>query len=101
MDTMLQRMVRAARLDAQLYEEVEADRSTIVQATAVVVLASLAAGLATIGRAGVSGALAGTVFALIAWYVWALLTYWIGTRLLPEPQTVADVGELLRTTGFS
>ena len=29
------------------------------------------------------------------------LAYIIGTRLLPEPQTRADYGELLRTTGFS
>ncbi len=25
----------------------------------------------------------------------------IGTKLLPEPQTHADIGQLLRTTGFS
>ena len=29
------------------------------------------------------------------------MTYFIGTKLLPEPQTSADVGELLRTIGFS
>jgi hypothetical protein len=29
------------------------------------------------------------------------LTYFIGTKLLPEPQTKADHGELLRTIGFS
>ena len=27
--------------------------------------------------------------------------YIIGTKLLPEPQTHSDLGELLRTTGFS
>ena len=43
----------------------------------------------------------GTIAALIGWYVWAYLTYLIGTKLLPEPQTKADVGELLRTIGFS
>ena len=32
---------------------------------------------------------------------WAALTYLIGTRFLPEPQTRADVGELLRTIGFA
>ncbi len=42
-----------------------------------------------------------TIAALIGWYIWAFLTYLIGTKLLPEPQTRADVGELLRTTGFS
>ena len=43
----------------------------------------------------------GTIAALVGWYVWAFLTYFIGTRLLPEPQTRADHGELLRTIGFS
>nr|MBA3966797.1 hypothetical protein [Nitrospirales bacterium] len=33
--------------------------------------------------------------------IWAFLTYLIGTKLLPEPQTQADHGELLRTIGFS
>ena len=33
--------------------------------------------------------------------MWAYLTYFIGTRLLAEPQTQADLGELLRTIGFS
>jgi hypothetical protein len=39
--------------------------------------------------------------ALVGWFIWAFLTYYIGTRLLPEPQTKADLGELLRTIGFS
>lgn len=43
----------------------------------------------------------GTLFALLGWYVWAYLTYIIGTKLLPEPDTRADLGELLRTIGFS
>jgi len=34
-------------------------------------------------------------------FVWAYLTYFIGTKLLPAPQTSADPGELLRTIGFS
>ncbi len=37
----------------------------------------------------------------MGWYVWAFLTYYIGTRLLPEPQTQADHGQLLRTIGFA
>jgi hypothetical protein len=41
------------------------------------------------------------VLALMAWGAWALLTYQIGVRILPEPQTRADVGELLRTIGFA
>ncbi len=95
------RMIRAARLDINLYEEVEADKTAMGQAMGVVVLSSVAAGIGTISKTGLSGILMGTITALIAWYIWAYLTYFIGTKLLPEPQTSADPGELLRTIGFS
>ena len=29
------------------------------------------------------------------------MTYIIGTRMLPEPQTRADIGEMMRTLGFA
>jgi len=94
------RIIRAAKLDAQLYEEVEADKSAINQAMAVVILSSLAGSL-NIGRLGVSGIIVGLVIALTGWIVWAYVTYLIGTKLLPEPQTESSFTELLRTIGFS
>jgi hypothetical protein len=94
-------MVRAAKLDVNLYEEVEADKQTMGQAMGVVVLASLAAGLGSVGTTGISGLLLGTLAALVGWFIWAFITFYVGTKLLPEPQTEADYGELLRTTGFS
>jgi hypothetical protein len=101
MASMVDRMIRAAKLDPQLYEEVEADKGALGQAMAVVVLASVAGGVGSGRLGGLSGILIGTVGALIAWFIWAALTYFIGTKILPEPTTRADVGELLRTTGFS
>jgi len=95
------RMIRAAKLDVNLYEEVEADKSAMGQAMGVVVLSSVAAGIASFSITGISGVVIGTISALIGWYVWAFTTYIIGTKLLPEPQTSADHGELLRTIGFS
>jgi len=95
------RIIRAAKLDVNLYEEVEADKGALRQAMGVVVLSSIAAGLGSIERIGFSGILIGTITALISWYVWAYLTYFIGTKLLPEPKTKADHRELLRTVGFS
>ena len=96
------RMIRAAKLDKGLYEEVEADTGATGQAMLVVVLSSVAAGIGSVGGgAGLKGLLLGALSALAAWYIWAFLTYFIGTRLLPESQTEADVGQLLRTTGFS
>jgi hypothetical protein len=94
-------MIRASKLEAQLYEEVEADRGAIGQATGVVVLSAVAAGIGNPESAGLVGLVTITIGALLGWYVWALLTYLIGTKLLPEPQTRADLGELLRTIGFS
>jgi len=45
--------------------------------------------------------LGGLIAAFIGWFIWAYLTYLIGTKVLPEPQTEADLGQLLRTIGFS
>lgn len=94
-------MIRAARLDANLYEEVEADKQATGQAMGVVVLASLAAGIGSLGTTGINGLVIGTLAALLSWYLWAFITFYVGTRVLPEPQTRADYGELLRTIGFS
>ena len=101
MQNYIDRIVRAAKLDINLYEEVEADKGAMGQAIGVVVLSSIAAGIGSIGTIGVKGILIGAITALIAWYVWAYMTYFIGAKLLPEPQTKADHGELLRTIGFS
>jgi hypothetical protein len=86
---MQERVIRAAKLDPALYEEVEADASAMPQAMAVVVLSAVAAGIANFPTAGVPGILVGTLAALVAWYVWAFITYIVGTRLLPEPDTRA------------
>jgi len=94
------RIIRAAKLDVALYEEVEADKSSLGQAMGVVILSSIAAGIGSTS-AGILEMLIGVVVALAGWYIWAYLTYFIGTKLLPEPQTKADHGELLRTIGFS
>jgi hypothetical protein len=71
------------------------------QAMWVVILSSIAAGVGSIARGGIGGILIVTILALIGWYVWAYLTYFIGTKILPEPQTRANPAELLRTIGFS
>src|SRR5262245_11113663 len=101
MGSLWERMARAARFDAALYEEVEADPSTMRQAVLVVILASLAGGIGAAPEAGAGGLIGGTIGSLIGWYVWAFLTYYIGTKWLPEPNTQADVGQMLRTLGFA
>jgi hypothetical protein len=102
-NTYLQRLIGAAALDAAIYEDVEADESATIQACATVVISSLAAG---IGSRGFGGNTAGNIafmstVAVLAWAAWALVTYGIGVRILPQTQTRSNVGELLRTTGFA
>jgi len=101
MSTFSERMIGAATLDVHTYEEVEADATATTQAMGVVVLSSLAQGIAGLTQGGSSGFVYGVIGALIGWFIWAFLVYIIGTKVLPEPQTRSDLGELLRTTGFS
>ena len=97
---MLERMIRAARLDVNLYEEVEADTGATFQAMRVVVLVALATGIGSLG-AGLFGLLSGVIVGLLIWAVWAYLIYIIGTTLFRTPETEADWGQVARTTGFA
>jgi hypothetical protein len=97
------RLMGAAMLDRSMYEGIEADESITGQAAGAVLLSSLAAGF------GAGGWFTGdlrmfvtvSVLALITWVAWAVLMHQIGTHLLPEPQTRATLGQLLRTVGFA
>ncbi len=101
MASFTERMIRAAKLDVNLYEEVEADQQAMGQAMGVVVLSSVAAGIGGIAVGGFGGLVWGAISALIGWFIWAYLVYFIGAKILPEPQTSSNPGELLRTIGFS
>ena len=101
MSGFLERVLGAARLDPAIYEEVEHDTTAGTQALAVVLLVSAAAALPELIHLSFGGVFAAMLTAVVAWGVWAFLTFAIGTRLLPEPQTDADLGQLLRTLGFA
>lgn len=105
------RMVRAAKLDVDLYEEVEADTTANWQAFAVVIIVSLAAGIGGgisglfSNDEGITGFLWGLLIGLgssiIGWLLWALVTYLIGVTIFKTEETEADYGQLLRTLGFA
>jgi hypothetical protein len=101
MTSLTERVLGAAKLDARVYEEVEADTRATGQAMLVVVAANLAAGVGVAREMGLAGMVLTTLVALAGWYVWALVTYLVGTRLLPGAETQADLGQLLRTLGFA
>jgi hypothetical protein len=100
------RIIGAATLNTDVYEDVEADPKATAQAIGVIALASLAAGFGANGwnaqpRSILTFSAVAGFLGLLAWASWAVLTFEIGGRLLPEPQTRVDVPELLRTIGFS
>jgi hypothetical protein len=97
-------MIRAMKLEAALYEEVEADKSANVQAGLVVLIVSIAAAIGA-GLSGVSGgflaAVWGLVMAILGWLLWALIVYLIGAKLIKGKQTQSNWGEVARTIGFA
>jgi hypothetical protein len=101
MRILMERALGAARLDASTYETVEADTAAMPQAMLVVLLASVADGASAFRGMGVAGLILAALASLLGWFVWALTTFVVGTRLLPGARTEADVGQLLRTIGFS
>lgn len=101
MNPFVDKMIRAAKLDINFYEEVERDKSATFEAIMVVVLSSIALGIGLMGKSGFAGLITGTISALIAWLIWAYLCFYIGTKFLPEQDTRADYSELLRTLGFA
>ena len=103
---MINRMIRAATLDVDFYEEVEADTSLTQEALMVIILVSIATGIGTFLGGIIGGSIVGAIVGLIVvviigiinYYIWAYVTYFVGTNLF---QGTADVGEMLRTLGYA
>lgn len=96
-----ERMIRAAKLDGSLYEEIKDDRRAPLQAAVVVILSVMAAGVGAIVRDGLGGFFFVTMQAMVEWYVWVFFTYLVGTRLLQEPKTKIDFGATVRMISFA
>jgi hypothetical protein len=97
----INRIVRACKLDAKLYEEVEADKSATLQAAGVVVLSIIALGIGTFLAYGAFNVLIPISAGLLGWLVTSLLIYFVGAKLFPDKNTQSNPGGLLRAIGFS
>ncbi len=104
------RMVRAARIDISLYEEVEHESQATGQAFIVVLLVALATGIGMglsyamddeVTFPFIQGLLIGLGTGIGGWLLWSLFAYWLGTTLFRGPETEATYGQLLRTLGFA
>ena len=101
---MLNRMLGAARLNVDTFEDVEHDRSATVQAMLVVVIVAVAGGVGGVlseDASVVDGVLFGVIRGAVSWAVWALVALMVGATILRTKETEADWGQLARTTGFA
>ena len=101
---MLARMLGAARLDVDTYEDVEKDKGATLQAMIVVILVAISAGVGGLlsGEGDLVRGLAfGAIRGVMSWAVWALVAWLVGTTLLKTQETEADWGQLARGTGFA
>jgi Yip1 domain len=101
MHSFVRRIIGAARLRAEVYEEVEADERAFTQALVVVILSSAAISIGAAGRVGIAGLLMAACAGFVGWALWSALTYVIGAQWFPMPSTRANWGQLRRTTGFA
>lgn len=101
MSDFLRRIVRAARLDVTLYQEVAGDEHALWQAMAIVLSFGAASGLGVYRQTGPAHVWAYAAIELAGWFVWALIMYFLGAKLLPRPGRPVDLRTFLRTIGFS
>ena len=95
-----QRLKKAIFLDVAFYEEVEKDKKFTDQAMMTVALVSIVQGLMIAGFAPIA-LVQGILGSLIRFLIWAFFIAFVGTRILPEPETESNTGELIRTLGFA
>ena len=104
------RMLRAACLHADTYEEVEADHSSIKQAALVVAAACTAIGVARYVQSSGAGipvsplvlqVTLSVVEPLVLWFGGSAFVFMVGATFFRGPETETDFAEVLRTTGFA
>ena len=106
-NAIIGRVTRVFTFDLTVFKEVEDDQTATQQAWAVVVIAALASAIGSAinslitggGFVGLLLALVLTpIFALIGYFAWSFLTYWVGVNLF---QAQTDFKEMQRVIGFA
>lgn len=95
----LNRIINAALLKPDTYEEIENDKKLTVEAGAIVVVVSLLVAFgALLGPGNFRGFIATAVIGLVGWVVWAWLTMFIGTKYFGGD---TNLNEMLRVLGYA
>ena len=98
---MVDRILRAIRLDWTVFREIAQDKSAMKEAAIIVVVVSL---LSAIGGGIASGdfilsfLVNWIVAILVGWIGWAILTYFVGSLLFKGK---SDIAEMMRVLGYA
>ncbi len=98
---MVDRILRAIRLDSSVYREIAKDPNAMTEAAIIVVIVAV---LSAFGSAIGSGSFFLTLFVtllsaiFIGWILWAILTYFVGTALFKGK---TDISEMMRVLGYA
>jgi hypothetical protein len=99
--TFGERIIGAAKLDPNTFEDIERDQTAIGQAIGVIVLAAISAGIGNVWYGGMIGILFSAFTSLLGYAVWAVIVWLVGTKLMPDPATKADLPETFRVIAFA
>ena len=101
---MLKRMIDACLLKASVYEEVEHDTHSTLQAVLVVIVVSIAVVLGSymlIRENIIFAVVMGIIFGFVHWAVIAFVTYIVGTKIFNTENTHANWSQMSRAIAFA
>ncbi len=100
---LVDRVLGIVKLDPATYEEIKRDPQSLGQAAAIVLAAALATNVwvAVFAPRGTIRALGGVVLALLAWFLFSGLVFWLGRQWFSPRWAPPEFGQLLRLTGFA
>jgi hypothetical protein len=97
---MIDRIIGVLRLDSNTFEEIEHDPKALTEAAIIVVIVALLSGIGSgLGGGGfLRNFLSTSIWALVGWFFWSYIAFWIGTKFF---EGEADVNEMLRVLGYA
>jgi len=106
---MINRIMRAIRLDWTVFREIAEDRNAMTEAAIIVIVVTLLSGIGTLIGALIADIEFGTALLgllstwlisgiLLGWILWAVLTYFVGTMFF---QGKSDIPEMMRVLGYA
>ncbi len=97
---LIDRMLGAALLEPETYQEAALAPSTWIHAALIVAVSAGAAGLASLGS-GLTGLVLGSLSAVLGWGLYCFAAYWAATKHFGVRRSGANWGATWRTLAFA